>query len=161
LSPPEYYRGDRDQFADFIAQLHLVFNSDPQAFRKDQAKISYAGSYMRGAAKRWFNPHINKENGRIAFDLRLNLPPKSRRGVIKRATRKMNPLTWIQALELIWIHRGLVRLRAALLSSPPKFARSIFALREPEFFVHVKRWLHSTHLRWSWYKNGPKEPCTH
>jgi hypothetical protein len=68
LSPPEYYRGDRDQFADFIAQLHLVFNSDPQAFRKDQAKISYAGSYMRGAAKRWFNPHIDKKNGRIAFD---------------------------------------------------------------------------------------------
>jgi hypothetical protein len=47
----------------------------------------------------------------------------------------------IQALELIWIHRGLVRLRAALLSSPPKFALSIFALRGPEFFVHVKGYL--------------------
>jgi hypothetical protein len=68
LSPPEYYRGERNQFSDFMTQLQLVFNSDPQAFRKDRAKISYAGSYLRGAAKRWFKPHVDEENGRMAFD---------------------------------------------------------------------------------------------
>jgi hypothetical protein len=51
-----------------MTQLQLVFNSDPQALRKDRAKISYAGSYLRGAAKRWFKPHVDEENGRIAFD---------------------------------------------------------------------------------------------
>jgi hypothetical protein len=44
-----------------------------------------------------------------------------------------DPFACFQAMELIWIHRELVRLRAALLN-----ALLPAALRGPEFFVHVK-----------------------
>jgi hypothetical protein len=48
-------------------QLHLVFNNEGAAFRNDNAKISYAGALLRGAAKKWFTPHVNQETGALAF----------------------------------------------------------------------------------------------
>jgi hypothetical protein len=67
VSKPEPYSGERDKYSDFIAQLHLVFNTDKGAFSNDVAKISYAGNLLRGPAKKWFTPHINEENGAISF----------------------------------------------------------------------------------------------
>jgi hypothetical protein len=67
INKPETFNGERDKFADFVVQLHLVFNNEEAAFRNDNAKISYAGALLRGAAKKWFTPHVNQETGAIAF----------------------------------------------------------------------------------------------
>jgi hypothetical protein len=67
VSKPETYSGERDKYSDFIAQLHLVFNTDKSAVSNDVAKISYAGNLLRGPAKKWFTPHINEENGAMSF----------------------------------------------------------------------------------------------
>jgi hypothetical protein len=67
VAKPETYSGERDKYSDFIAQLHLVFNTDKAAFRDDIAKISYTGNLLRGPAKKWFTPHVNEETGAVAF----------------------------------------------------------------------------------------------
>jgi hypothetical protein len=67
INKPETFNGERDKFADFVVQMHLVFNNEEAAFRNDNAKISYAGALLRGAAKKWFTPHVNQETGAIAF----------------------------------------------------------------------------------------------
>jgi hypothetical protein len=67
INKPETFNGERDKFADFVMQLHLVFNNEEAAFRNDNAKIFYAGALLRGAAKKWFTPHVNQETGAIAF----------------------------------------------------------------------------------------------
>jgi hypothetical protein len=67
VSKPETYSGERDKYSDFIAQLHLVFNTDKSAFSNDVARISYAGNLLCGPARKWFTPHINEENGTISF----------------------------------------------------------------------------------------------
>jgi hypothetical protein len=67
INKPETFNGQRDKFADFVVQLHLVFNNEKAAFRNDNAKISYTGALLRGAAKQWFTPHVNQETGAIAF----------------------------------------------------------------------------------------------
>jgi hypothetical protein len=67
INKPENFNGERDKFADFVVQLHLVFNNEEAAFRNDNAKISYAGALPRGAAKKWFTSHVNQETGAIAF----------------------------------------------------------------------------------------------
>jgi hypothetical protein len=67
INKPETFNGERDKFADFVVQLHLVFNNEEAAFRNDKAKISYTGALLRGAAKKWFTPHVNQETGAIAF----------------------------------------------------------------------------------------------
>jgi hypothetical protein len=45
----------------------VVFNSDTQRYGSDSAKISYAASHLRGAAKRWFTPQMDKQTGEIKF----------------------------------------------------------------------------------------------
>ncbi len=51
VADPEPYHGDREKFADFISQLHLVFNTDPEYYSQDTAKLVYTGSFIRGYAK--------------------------------------------------------------------------------------------------------------
>ena len=65
VSDPELFEGDREKFADFVTQLHLVFRSDPPRYQADASKLTYAASYLRGSAKRWFTPHVNGATGVI------------------------------------------------------------------------------------------------
>ena len=64
---PQPYHGDREKFADFISQLHLVFNTDPERYFQDPAKLAYTASLIRGSAKRWFTLHLNQSTGVVAF----------------------------------------------------------------------------------------------
>ena len=52
VADPEPYHGDRVKFADFILQLHLVFNTDLEHYSQDTAKLAYTESLLRGSAKR-------------------------------------------------------------------------------------------------------------
>jgi hypothetical protein len=67
VADPEHYSGDRERFSDFVSQLHLVFNSDPSRYANSNSKLTYAASYLRGAAKRWFTPHLNATTGVCSF----------------------------------------------------------------------------------------------
>ena len=59
VADPEPYHDDREKFADFISQLHLVFNTDPERYSQDIAKLAYTESFLRGSAKRWFTYHVD------------------------------------------------------------------------------------------------------
>jgi len=48
-----------------MTQLHLVFGSDPRRYANDQSKLAYVASFLRGAAKRWFTPHVDITTGRM------------------------------------------------------------------------------------------------
>ena len=67
INNPEPFFGDQEKFQDFVQQLHLVFNTDPTRYSGTQAKLSYAASYLRGAAKKWFTPHVDEMTGVISF----------------------------------------------------------------------------------------------
>lgn len=67
VADPEHYSGDREKFSDFVSQLHLVFNSDPSRYANSNSKLTYAASYLRGAAKRWFTPHLDATTGVCSF----------------------------------------------------------------------------------------------
>ena len=67
VADPEPYHGDREKFADFISQLHLVFNTDPERYLQDTAKLAYTVSFLRGSAKRWFTPHVDQGTGAVSF----------------------------------------------------------------------------------------------
>ncbi len=52
VADPEPYHGDRDKFADFISQLHLVFNTDLERYSQDTANLAYTESFLMGFTKR-------------------------------------------------------------------------------------------------------------
>lgn len=65
--PDEFY-GDRSKYKAFVTQLALTFGAEPNKFSTDKAKISFAASYLRGAAFDWLEPFINELNGEVVYD---------------------------------------------------------------------------------------------
>ena len=51
-----------------MTKLTLIFNADPSRYQGDAAKIAYAASYLSGSAADWFEPHLDKNNGKVKFD---------------------------------------------------------------------------------------------
>jgi hypothetical protein len=68
VASPEFFHGDREKYSDYVSQLHLCFHTDPERHADDNAKLAYAASYLRGAAKRWFTPHVDETSGKINFE---------------------------------------------------------------------------------------------
>jgi hypothetical protein len=58
VSDPEYYHGSRVKYDTFLAQCALKFGSDPATYGDAQSKITYAASFLREAAFRVVQPHI-------------------------------------------------------------------------------------------------------
>ena len=44
-----------------------MFNTDPQRYSQDTAKLAYTVSLLRGSSKRWFPLHVNQSTGIVAF----------------------------------------------------------------------------------------------
>ena len=40
-------------------QLTLIFQTDPDRYSTDPAKIAFAASYLNGSTKEWFKPHVD------------------------------------------------------------------------------------------------------
>jgi hypothetical protein len=60
---PEPFRGKpASQLSDFIAQLRLVYASQHAKFQRDEAKVIYAISYLRGTALNWAKPYLGVSN---------------------------------------------------------------------------------------------------
>ncbi|HLO99763.1 MAG TPA: hypothetical protein VK171_14310 [Fimbriimonas sp.] len=68
VAPPEPFDGTRSKYLAFITQLHLVFNSDPTRYTAHASKIAYGASHLSGAARDWFQPHVNQETGAVSFN---------------------------------------------------------------------------------------------
>ena len=51
-----------------MTKLTLIFNADPSRYQGDAAKIAYAASYLSGSAADWFEPHLDKNTGKVKFD---------------------------------------------------------------------------------------------
>ena len=68
LSDPDYFDGTRSKFTRFMTKLTLIFNADPSRYQRDAAKIAYAASYLSGSAADWFEPHLDKNTGKVNFD---------------------------------------------------------------------------------------------
>jgi hypothetical protein len=68
LSDPDYFDGTRAKFTRFMTKLTLIFNADPARYQGDAAKIAYAASYLSGSAADWFEPHLDKNTGKVGFD---------------------------------------------------------------------------------------------
>jgi hypothetical protein len=65
---PETYRGERDKYSDFIAQLHLVFNTDKAAFQDNIVKI-VCGQSPPWHCQEVVHPRRQRENQRRHFQL--------------------------------------------------------------------------------------------
>src|SRR5690606_16241630 len=67
INTPEIFKGERSKYQSFITDLALYFSTNAVAFVSDDAKITFAVSYMRDTAKEWAVPHI-KADGKTDFD---------------------------------------------------------------------------------------------
>lgn len=63
INPPEKFSGaKRAEFPTFILANHLYFRA--KSFKgayTDAEKVTFAGSYLTGAARKWFNCYLNKD----------------------------------------------------------------------------------------------------
>ena len=63
LAPPKIFHGNQSEFTNFLIQLTLIFQTDPDRYSTDAAKIAFAASYLDGSAKEWFKPHVDLVTG--------------------------------------------------------------------------------------------------
>ena len=56
---PDTFDGtDSKKLCTFLVQCELNFQNRPKAFRTDHAKVTYAQSYLKGMALKWFKPDL-------------------------------------------------------------------------------------------------------
>ena len=56
---PDTFDGtDPKKLCTFFVQCELNFQDQPKAFRTDQAKVTFAQSYLKGMALKWFEPDL-------------------------------------------------------------------------------------------------------
>lgn len=64
----DLFFGDRNKLKAFSRKLALWFGQNPNNYRFDNEKISFAASYLRGAAFEWLKPFVNESVGKVQFD---------------------------------------------------------------------------------------------
>ena len=65
---PDTFDGhNRDLYSAFVLQLALLFSNNPRRYADDASKIRAAGSYLRGHALSWFDPHCDKATGAVSW----------------------------------------------------------------------------------------------
>lgn len=62
IKEPDSYYGERKKFESFVAQLNLSYSAAGASW-SDQDRITFAGSFLRGDAQRWFLPHLDQYTG--------------------------------------------------------------------------------------------------
>ena len=61
----ETFVDDRSHLHEFLSQLKLHFKADKAKFKDDDTKITFAASYLRGSASKWFEPYLEDNNAYI------------------------------------------------------------------------------------------------
>jgi hypothetical protein len=60
--PPEPFQGkSATKLREFLTKLRLYFKAQPHRFPDDEAKITYAASYLQGIAFSWVQIHLEKD----------------------------------------------------------------------------------------------------
>lgn len=62
IADPEYFYGKRDKVATFITQCNLKFLGQPSRFPTENAKVTFAASFLRDVAFSWVKPLLSIEN---------------------------------------------------------------------------------------------------
>lgn len=100
--PPEYDGKDKDFATTFISHLNLYFSVYEEAYNRDEDKIRYAVSYLRGLAFRWYEPYLGKnckdESMQINYqyfcdELVKNLGEPDRQATLTRQLRNLRQIT--------------------------------------------------------------------
>ena len=65
VNKPKEFTGSRDETSSFLAQCQLVFRSDPSTFSVDSFKTTYALSFLRDDAFKWYEALLRNE---VTFD---------------------------------------------------------------------------------------------
>jgi Ty3 transposon capsid-like protein len=60
--PDPYDGSDPAKLRAFLSQCKLVFRSRPNDFDDDQVKITYAVSWLKGTAQRWYEPNLSLDD---------------------------------------------------------------------------------------------------
>ena len=58
VAHPEFYHGQRNKLSTFITQVTMVITLQPNRFTTEEAKVLYAGSFLRDTAFLWFQPSV-------------------------------------------------------------------------------------------------------
>jgi hypothetical protein len=60
VASPEFFSGSRSGLTPFLTQVSLVMGLQPSRFSTERIKVLWTGSYLRGTALLWFQPHVGK-----------------------------------------------------------------------------------------------------
>jgi len=63
--PDTYDGNDPTKLCAFISQCKLVFRAHPEDFDNDEVKITYAVSWLKGTAQRWYEPTLALEDHQL------------------------------------------------------------------------------------------------
>jgi len=63
--PDPYDGNDPSKLRAFISQCKLVFRARPDDFDDDEVKITYAVSWLKGTAQRWYEPTLALEDDQL------------------------------------------------------------------------------------------------
>jgi hypothetical protein len=92
ISLPSKFDGSRSNCRNFINQVRLIFQLQPQRFPDDKIKISFIGTLLTGSALSWFSPLLER-NSYLLSDLSLFLQEFQQTfGDFDRATTAANEL---------------------------------------------------------------------
>lgn len=61
VASPEYFNGQRNKVTTFVTQVTMVITLQPTRFLSEEAKVIYAGSFLRDTAFLWFQPYVTAE----------------------------------------------------------------------------------------------------
>ena len=63
LAPPKTFHGQQSEFTRFLIQFTLIYETDPDRYSTDAAKIAFAASYLDGSAEEWVKLHVDLVTG--------------------------------------------------------------------------------------------------
>lgn len=69
--PDPYDGSDPSKLRAFLSQCKLVFRARPRDFDEDEVKITYAVSWLKGTAQRWYEPNLSLDEDELP-DFALN-----------------------------------------------------------------------------------------
>ena len=66
VAQPEYFTGDRKKSRSFMLQLKNNFHAMPKRYATDEAKVSFAISFLRGPAFEWIAPYLERQDANLS-----------------------------------------------------------------------------------------------
>ena len=65
VADPEFFTGVRKKTRTFLLQLQNVFFAQPARYTESKSKVSFAISFLRGAAMEWIVPYLESNHSML------------------------------------------------------------------------------------------------